>query len=200
MGSEWILVILGLLSITVVAIGLQRFTELKKIAAKSCKFWDSFGDAWIHGRTDKSWKDQAIEDTKKASLEQEVLAMVEANKSLETETIQRKVAAFLEHRRLKLEKNVSVLGTIGANAAFIGLLGTVLGIVRAFNQISAGGVQSGIENISSGIAEALVATAVGLIVAIPAVVLFNYFNRLIANLVKKAGVAGEVAVTELKKK
>jgi biopolymer transport protein ExbB len=78
--------------------------------------------------------------------------------------------------RLQLERNLAILGTLGNNAPFIGLFGTVLGIIKAFHDLgqNQGG---GAAVVMAGISEALVATAVGLIVAIPAVMAFNYFQR-----------------------
>ena len=78
--------------------------------------------------------------------------------------------------RAEHEQNLIILGTLGNNAPFIGLFGTVLGIIKAFNDLSENS-QGGAEVVMSGISEALVATAVGLLVAIPAVISFNYFNR-----------------------
>ncbi|MEW5984004.1 MAG: MotA/TolQ/ExbB proton channel family protein [Acidobacteriota bacterium] len=74
-----------------------------------------------------------------------------------------------------LKRGVSSLATIGATAPFVGLLGTVIGIITAFQGIAATG-SGGIGAVSAGIAEALVETALGLIVAIPAVWLYNYFS------------------------
>jgi biopolymer transport protein ExbB len=78
--------------------------------------------------------------------------------------------------RLRLERNLAFLATLGSNAPFIGLFGTVLGIIKAFHDLSTsqGG---GSSVVMASISEALVATAVGLMVAIPAVVAFNYFSR-----------------------
>ncbi len=78
--------------------------------------------------------------------------------------------------RQEHEHYLIILGTLGNNAPFIGLFGTVLGIIKAFNDLSEN-TQGGAEVVMLGISEALVATAVGLMVAIPAVVAFNYFNR-----------------------
>jgi len=75
----------------------------------------------------------------------------------------------------RLDRRLSILGTIGSNAPFIGLLGTVLGIIKAFHDLSFNAA-GGPSVVMAGIAEALVATAVGLLVAIPAVVFFNYFK------------------------
>jgi biopolymer transport protein ExbB/TolQ len=75
----------------------------------------------------------------------------------------------------KLKRGLSVLATIGATAPFVGLFGTVVGILNAFNQIATQKT-SGIGAVAGGISEALVTTAFGLLVAIPAVMAFNYFT------------------------
>jgi biopolymer transport protein ExbB len=76
----------------------------------------------------------------------------------------------------RLERYTGVVGTIGNIAVYIGLFGTVLGIIRAFHDISLAG-SGGMSIVIGGVAEALVCTAVGLSVAIPAVVAYNFFNR-----------------------
>src|SRR5262245_2222670 len=83
--------------------------------------------------------------------------------------------------RLRLESRLMVLGTLGNNAPFIGLLGTVLGIIKASHELTAAQAagQTAASAAMGGIFEALVATAVGLFVAIPAVVAFNFFQRLV---------------------
>jgi biopolymer transport protein ExbB/biopolymer transport protein TolQ len=80
-----------------------------------------------------------------------------------------------------LKRGLGVLATVGATAPFVGLLGTTMGIVNAFTGMAASG-SGGLSAISAGIAEALVTTAFGLLVAIPAVWLFNYFQTKIDNL------------------
>jgi biopolymer transport protein ExbB/TolQ len=76
----------------------------------------------------------------------------------------------------KLERYTGVVGTIGNTAVYIGLFGTVLGIIRAFHDIAAAGA-GGMSIVIGGVAEALVCTATGLFVAIPAVIAFNYFTK-----------------------
>ena len=76
----------------------------------------------------------------------------------------------------KLERYTSIVGTIGNTAVYIGLFGTVLGIIRAFHDIAAAGT-GGMSIVIGGVAEALVCTAAGLFVAIPAVIAFNYFTK-----------------------
>ncbi|MBA3655819.1 MAG: MotA/TolQ/ExbB proton channel family protein [Gemmatimonadaceae bacterium] len=81
-----------------------------------------------------------------------------------------------------LKRGLGVLATVGATAPFVGLLGTTMGIVNAFTGMAASG-SGGLSAISAGVAEALVTTAFGLLVAIPAVWLFNYFQVKIDNLI-----------------
>ncbi len=76
----------------------------------------------------------------------------------------------------KLEKNLNFLGTIGAIAPLLGLLGTVLGIIESFMAVSAGGVTDP-AMLASGISQALITTAAGMVVAIPALVAYRYFQR-----------------------
>ncbi len=82
----------------------------------------------------------------------------------------------LKEERMKLERFLGILGTLGNVSPFIGLFGTVVGIIKAFRDLAASGT-GGPSVVARGIAEALVATAAGLLVAIPAVIIFNYFNK-----------------------
>ena len=82
---------------------------------------------------------------------------------------------YLEGLNLDLRKGLPIVGTIAATSPFVGLLGTVLGIIRAFQALSTTG--SGLAGVSAGIAEALVTTALGLFVAIPATWAFNYITN-----------------------
>jgi biopolymer transport protein ExbB/biopolymer transport protein TolQ len=88
----------------------------------------------------------------------------------------------LAERRREVESGLVFLGTLGNNAPFVGLFGTVLGIIVAFRELSsaAANVASGsgnMNNVMAGIAEALVCTAVGILVAVPAVIFFNVFQK-----------------------
>jgi biopolymer transport protein ExbB len=105
-------------------------------------------------------------------------------------------------QRMKLEKRLAYLGTLGNNAPFIGLFGTVIGIIEAFEHLgkatnAAAGAGAPTEVMSS-IAEALVATAIGLAVAIPAVAAFNYFQRKIKATIANTDVLSRVLLAHLK--
>lgn len=88
--------------------------------------------------------------------------------------------------KIQWDKNLSLLATIGSNAPFIGLFGTVLGIIKAFHDLSQQAMAAGAQTVSAGISEALIATAVGILVAIPAVVAFNLFQRQVKKAMSEA--------------
>jgi len=80
------------------------------------------------------------------------------------------------------KRGLGVLATVGSTAPFVGLLGTTMGIVTAFNAMTSGGMSGGLAGIAGGISEALITTAFGLLVAIPAVWFYNYFTTKVENL------------------
>lgn len=87
------------------------------------------------------------------------------------------MAGAASAQRVRLERRLAFLGTLGSNAPFIGLFGTVIGIVMAFDALGKAGAAAAPTGVMSAIAEALVATAIGLAVAIPAVAAYNVFQR-----------------------
>ena len=99
--------------------------------------------------------------------------------------------------KLRMEKRLAFLGTLGSNAPFVGLLGTVIGIVRAFHELNgaAGRVTSG---LMAEVGEALVATAVGILVALPAIATYNYFQRVIKTRITRADAFGKEVLALLK--
>jgi biopolymer transport protein ExbB len=92
--------------------------------------------------------------------------------------------AIAMDKRKQLEKGLPVLGTLGSTTPFIGLLGTVLGIIVAFGELSSGAGST--NSVMFSLAEALILTAMGLVVAIPAVVGFNFFSRKVKHILGEA--------------
>ena len=105
-----------------------------------------------------------------------VAARVIENTHLPADVQEEKMHIALSEQRLLLERNLSVLGTMGNTAPLIGLLGTVWGIMRAFHDMARTG-SAGPSVVAAGVAEALFTTAAGLLVAVPAVMLYNHFVR-----------------------
>jgi biopolymer transport protein TolQ len=171
-GSEWILYLLIVLSICSVAVIIERFFMLRGALNSSQK---------LNERAKEALKANDLETIKEIGKNHDALEgrlLTYALRSFE-----RRGAAGLESimnsyvlmEKPTLEKNLGFLATLGSNAPFIGLLGTVLGIVKAFADLA--GSQGNPTVVMAGISEALVATAVGLFVAIPAVIAYNYYQK-----------------------
>ena len=112
-----------------------------------------------------------------ASLEGRVIAAGAANAERGTAAATEMMKSALVDEKLRLDRGLAVLGTLGNNAPFIGLFGTVLGIIHTVAGMSQAGNAQASREVMGGISEALVATAVGLMVALPAVAAFNAFQR-----------------------
>jgi biopolymer transport protein ExbB len=119
--------------------------------------------------------------------------LVEAQQN--SECLSSAVSGYIKEERMKLEKGLAVLATLGSNAPFIGLFGTVLGIIRSFAYL---GSQSGTATVMSGISQALFATAFGLFVAIPAVVAYNIFTKMIKDTVTESEALRDLYIAELR--
>ena len=103
-------------------------------------------------------------------------------------------ASIMERRHV--ERRLLILGTLGNNAPFIGLFGTVLGVIRAFHDLAKS--TAGPEVVMAGLSEALVATAVGLFVAIPCVIGFNYFSKQARDILSETESLGKMLVSRLR--
>jgi biopolymer transport protein ExbB len=125
-----------------------------------------------------------------------VLAATLAVQHPSAETLDRAARSALIEERGRMEKGLTVLATLGSNAPYIGLFGTVLGIIQAFGELSRQAGSSA--SVMSGISEALVATAVGLFVAIPALVGYNVFNRQIRTVTVECEVLRDLLISRMK--
>ncbi len=109
------------------------------------------------------------------------------------------VDAEMTKQKRALERGTTFLGTIGNNGPFIGLVGTVLGVIQAFQQLGSQSKEA-MGNVMVGIAEALIATGVGLFVAIPAVVAFNIVNKSISGVESNVNIMAKYVVAQLTSK
>jgi biopolymer transport protein ExbB/TolQ len=186
-GANWVMYLLIVLSVVSVAVLIVRGIELKRLERRSLAFWADHARQWVETGDVSSWKKNAEKTAAQyGSIETDICRLLLAADKQDIGDYSKIIEGYLEHRKGRLEKSISVLGTIGANATFIGLLGTVLGIIKAFHDLAGASEGGATAGISSGIAEALVATAVGLLVAIPAVVFFNYLKRKVTKLMNRA--------------
>ncbi|RJO64408.1 MAG: MotA/TolQ/ExbB proton channel family protein [Myxococcales bacterium] len=171
-GGEPILYLLVLLSLLSVAVVLERYTTYLRnridLPSFTGKIVNLLNVRDMEGALSAAEAIRAAE----ARVAAEGLRNFDKGPTVVTELME----SMAMREQQQLDRRVTILGTVGANAPFIGLLGTVLGIIKAFNDLAFNS-QGGPSVVMAGIAEALVATAVGLLVAIPAVVFFNYFKN-----------------------
>jgi biopolymer transport protein ExbB/biopolymer transport protein TolQ len=171
--GAWALYLLIGLSVASVAISLERIVYFAKRRVDAASLGRDLSRFLRTG--DVEGARRRLEGV--AAVEAEV--MLEGLKCLShgPESVREVIDAALREKKKEYERGLVFLGTLGNNAPFVGLFGTVLGIVSAFKELGAAGASGQMGNVMSGIAEALVATAVGILVAIPAVVAFNYFQK-----------------------
>ncbi len=172
--ASGILYLMGFLSLVSVTIMFERFFALKKISSSSSGMAQGFR---------RVIAEQDLEQIEKlseqgASLEGRVLGYgLNFVRKHGSSGLDELFDSFKAIERPGLEKNLNILGTIASNAPYVGLLGTVMGIMKAFNDLASAPGGQGNEAVMAGIAHALVSTAIGLAVAIPAVVAFNFFQK-----------------------
>jgi biopolymer transport protein ExbB len=192
LGANWVLWLLIFLSIVSIAIMIERGWFFATHRIDLADLQDKLRRALAKGDVESA-KKQVQGDT----VEEAVMRSGLAEVSRGVDAVGAAMSGAKASQRLRLERNLSVLGTLGNNAPFIGLFGTVLGIIKAFHDLS-GNQAGGVAVVMQGISEALVATAVGLMVAIPAVVGFNFYNRRVrAHIANVDSLAHEV-LAELK--
>lgn len=179
-----VLLVMGLASLTVF---VERLVTLRRSGAASRRFAGTMGAHLETGDFDAILTE--AEKYKRSHLARVVSACLSTCRhTLHTpgasgmtpfDRAQASMERFMEQTGTELRRGMSVLASVGSVAPFVGLLGTVLGIITAFQGIAATG-SGGLSSVSAGIAEALIETALGLAVAIPAVLAFNYLSTIIA--------------------
>ena len=196
-GAEWILWLLVGLSVVSVAMMIERL-----IFFLGHRLGGSNDLALRILKGDLAGAQQAVGD--QPGLEAAVVREGLANAKLGPGAVEEIIAATVARERKRYERGLAFLGTLGNNAPFIGLFGTVLGIIRAFHDLAATNAMAGkaqaagAATVMSGISEALVATAVGLFVALPAVVAFNGYNRWLKAITGSANELGHAIVAYLR--
>jgi biopolymer transport protein ExbB len=192
-GASWVMWLLVGLSVVVVAIAIERAIVLVRANDDIAALRRNLASAL--GRGDLVAARGLV--VASSSLEAQVLAAGLAAFPRGAASVEERLASEAQLTKLGMERRLALLGTIGSNAPFIGLLGTVIGIIRAFHALDASGGQVSTA-LMSEIGEALTATAVGLLVALPAVALFNFFQRQIAARVSRAEALGREMLSFVK--
>lgn len=190
LGAEWVLWLLLLLSVLSIGVMIERAAFFLSRRAKDA---DELSRRLLGG--DLAGASETVAG--RHGLEVEVVRAVAAHAAMGPQAVREIVSGTIERVRLLYEIRLSFLGTLGNNAPFIGLFGTVLGIIRAFFDLSRNPGAAGTGAVMAGISEALVATAVGLFVALPAVVAYNLFQRALRRATQRATALGHAAVARL---
>ena len=172
LGAGWVLWLLVLLSIGCVGISLERAFFLLRDRADAGSLASAVNGFLANG--DVASLRTAL--TSVGGFEARVLGAGLELAPHGVEAAEKAMEGTATAEKMKMERGLSFLATVGSNAPFLGLFGTVLGIIKAFHDL-ASNTDEASEAVMAGISEALVATAVGLMVAIPAVVLYNLFSR-----------------------
>ena len=197
----WIVIFtLLIMTIYIIAIGIERYMTYNKAKAESRQYAPKVAQALKNNNIDEAIN---ISDRHKNSH----LAMVvssglkefsahQGNSDIsgeEMEASKRATARAMAIKTAELKRGLSGLATVGSTAPFVGLFGTVVGIIGAFVALAKSGGSGGIGQVGGSIAEALITTAFGIAVAVPAVWLFNYFT----NKVSSFGIEMENSASEL---
>lgn len=174
LGAEWVMWLLLALAFISVVIVFERLylyisthVDVTRTARKLSQLLEAgkFEEAHDMVKTGKAMEERVLAD-----------ALSMHNRG--HEAVEEIAQASMIRERQRYERALSYLGTVGANGPFIGLLGTVIGVILSFAELGRN-PKGGLEVVGPGISEALVATAVGLLVAIPAVIFFNWFRGLL---------------------
>jgi biopolymer transport protein ExbB len=192
-GATWVMYLLIALSAIQLALIVERGIVFHRLRA-SARLRDRVREALATG----NMKAVGLAVANDRSLEARVIAAWAASSDRGVEATDEIMHSALVDEKLQLERGLSFLGTLGNNAPFLGLFGTVLGIIHAMADMStsAGGQAS--RAVMAGISEALIATAVGLMVALPAVAAYNYFQRVLKTRTQSAEALGGELIAQLK--
>lgn len=188
--AKFIIIVLAIMSVYSLTIAFQKMMKIKKSESATRKFAPQFSRAIQEENLDQAIalaeknKDShvsrvlggALSEVKPLLRDRATITAADINSA--ERAVERQMMIVLA----EFKRGSGVLGTVGATAPFVGLLGTTIGIVNSFQAMSMGGGSAGLQGIMAGIAEALIATAFGLLVAIPAVWFYNYFTTKTENL------------------
>ena len=192
LGAGWVLWLLVVLSIGCIAVSLERVYYLVNDGTDRGSL-----QAAIDGYLKSGNRTDLVDRLRKMTgFEARVLGAGMELAAHGPEAAEKAMAGTVAAERQRMERGLAFLATVGSNAPFLGLFGTVLGIIQAFHDL-AQNTEEASEAVMAGISEALVATAVGLMVAIPAVVLYNAFSRWVRSRLARSESLGQLVLARL---
>ena len=201
-GASWVVWLLGALSLISIAIVVERFLVFRRLGLDLRATAERLDARLANGDHAGAIVELARTESVAGSIAAAGLRLADRGPDAAAKAMQSAVAL----ERSRLERWLAYLGTVGNNAPFVGLFGTVVGVVGAFDKLGQGAAakagaaaaaQATNLAVMSSIAEALVATAVGILVALPAVAFYNYFQRWIASLIAGSDVLSTLVLAYL---
>lgn len=191
--SEWVLYLLLGLSVASIGVILERWMFYRRRGIDSVRVRDALAKSLQKGDFAGAAADLKKHDT----LETNVVLVGLQAAELGPESVEDLLVGALGQEKSRYEKRLSFLATLASNAPYIGLFGTVLGIIRSFRDLAAN-MSDASSAVMAGLAESLVATAMGLLVAIPAVIAFNVFRGRVKDAVTNCQTLSGVLLSRLK--
>jgi biopolymer transport protein ExbB len=177
LGAEWILWVLLVLSVISISLMVERVLYFRRTMVDRDELGTRLQELLKVRNLQAAW--QMVKGSQAMVIEHAVVASGLAAMRGGAQSCSEAMQSARARMKPELDANLSILATIGSNAPFVGLLGTVLGIIKAAHEMNMAAGTSNPSAVMAGVFEALVATAVGLFVAIPAVVAFNIFERMV---------------------
>ena len=171
LGAEWVMWLLLALGLLVIVLFFERFRLFQRTKVNA----PGLGRGLVEALDADDMTSARQVFARGLAMEERVIADALSAYERGPSVVQQVINSSLARERQRFDRFLLFFGTVGNNAPFIGLLGTVIGIIVSFKELGAN-PKGGLEVVGPGIAEALVATAVGLLVAIPSVILFNTFK------------------------
>ena len=193
LGAEWVLWLLIFLSVVSIALMIERLVYLRRTEVDPERLLRDLRNLLAEGDLAGARERVGLHE---GALAGDILAAGLAKYGQGPAAVSEAMIGAKTRGRLRLRRNLSFLGTLGSNAPFIGLFGTVLGVIKAFHDLAAKKGQ-GPEAVMGSLSEALIATAVGLLVAIPAVIAFNYFQGRVRTRVAEADALSHDLLSDL---
>jgi biopolymer transport protein ExbB/TolQ len=195
LGSAWVLYLLIALSVVSIGIMIERIIFFRRHKGDT----DALGDELVRRLRggDIRGAEELLEQS--PTIEAKVIRPALDWRDGGPEAVTEAIEAELGKKKRELEKGMTFLGTLGNNAPFVGLLGTVLGVIQAFHSLGDAQSKSGMGNVMAAIAEALVATGVGLVVALPAVVSYNVAGKKASEIEANVGIIAKQLLAFLKR-
>lgn len=173
LGATWVLYLLLILSVVSIGAMLERWTFFRKNKNSGKSLDDALSTALRNNDYAAAKRALDASPSLEASILREALVWKKGGPAAVNDALE----SALGRARTDLDRGANLLGTLGNNAPFIGLFGTVIGVIEAFSHLGNSTQGAGMGKVMSGIAEALIATGVGIFVAIPAVVAYNVIQK-----------------------